>query len=310
MSSVFDLSGIFSLQKAYFKDLADANVTDNGNAATLANDLDGLTQSLSASQGSANAALTDQQRVLSILQNEQARVNARKDMIDKASVTQDHINQLNDSATKRFSAYNNILIILVITFGLFFLLSNLYSYGISSTLLDSLIVIVFAIGIILAIYYYGDIQGRDNMDYDRIKTFDPPELTDVQKQARASKAYASGNLMGNNSDSCVGAQCCPSGTIFNTALNKCIVATPNTTGDNSRKMYWTGVDISWVIVPGPATYNGTTMSITCPSGTVFQFDTSCSCVTKTESFTSLGGYSGVKIFEPSEFTDYAPYPKL
>ena len=309
--SVFDLSGIFSLQRNYLIDLSNAQLTSGAganNATTLANQLNGLMSSLSASQGSANAVLTDQQRVLSILQNEKARVDARKNMIDKASVTQDHINQLNDSATKRFTAYNNILIVLVITFGLFFLLSNLYSYGISSTLLDSLIVIVFAVGIVISLYYYGEILGRDNMDFDRIKNNDPPELTEEQKKARAAKAYSSGNLMGNNSDSCVGSQCCPSGTIFNTALNKCIVVKANNTSDPNRKQYWTGTDISWVVVPQGATYNGTTMSITCASGSKYDY-ASATCISN-EGFTSLGGYNGVKIFEPSEFTDYAPYPKL
>jgi len=308
--SVFDLSGIFSLQRNYLIDLSNAQLTGGAganNATTLANQLNGLMSSLSASQGSANAALTDQQRVLSILQNEKARVDARKNMIDKASVTQDHINQLNDSATKRFTAYNNILIVLVITFGLFFLLSNLYSYGISSTLLDSLIVIVFAVGIVISLYYYGEILGRDNMDFDRIKNNDPPELTEEQKKARAAKAYSSGNLMGNNSDSCVGSQCCPSGTIFNTALNKCVIDIPCV---SPKVKYWTGIDISCVTLPSGATYNGTTLSITCPSGSRYDYTLATCKEIGTESFTSLGGYNGVKIFEPSEFTDYAPYPKL
>jgi len=301
--SVFDLSGIFSLQKQYLIDLSNTGIAVGAsNVNGISTNINNIVTKLGTSMGAANSAITDQTEVISILEREKNRLDARKRLIDNASNTQDHINQLNDSARKRFSAYNNIIIVLVITFGIYYLLSSLYSYGISSVLLDSLIVIVFVIGIIISLYYYADISSRDNMDFDRIKLADPQRKTAEQQRQDTLKEFASGNLMGGNGNQCVGAQCCPSGSIFNIALNKCVLDIPCTDG---KYKYWTGSDLSCVpTLPSGATYNASSFSIQCASGKTYDFANN-QCVSIDQGFEMMG----VKAMEPFEYNDYAPYRK-
>lgn len=305
-TSVFDLSGIFNLQRQYLVDVSNSGIgTGTSKVNEVNTTLGNIITSLGNSLGSANQAVTQQDRVIEILDREKKRLDQRSKLIDQASETQDHINQLNDSARKRFSAYNSILIVLIITFGLYYLLSSLYSYGISSMLLDSLIVIVFAVGIIISLYYYADISTRDNMDFDRIQLPDPQPKTLEQQRQDAQKAYASGNLMGGTGNQCVGSQCCPSGSIFSVTLNKCVVDIP-CTGANKVK-FWTGADLSCVTLPPTGTYNANAFSITCPSGNTYTHATG-TC--NPETFTTLDQSNGVKAMEPFEYEDYAPYRRI
>lgn len=312
-TSVFDLSGIFNLQRQYLVDVSNSGIgTGAAKVTEVNNTLGNIIDKLGTSLGSANQAVTQQDRVIEILDREKKRLDTRKTLIEKASETQDHINQLNDSARKRFSAYNSILIVLIITFGLYYLLSSLYSYGISSMLLDSLIVIVFAVGIIISLYYYADISTRDNMDFDRIQLPDPQPKTLEQQRQDAQKAYASGNLMGGTGNQCVGSQCCPSGSIFSVTLNKCVVDNlGNTCNDMSPKRYkfWTGADLSCAILPSDATYNENAFTITCPSGNTYEH-ASGNCIKTTQGFTTLDQSNGVKAMEPFEYEDYAPYRRI
>lgn len=303
--SVFDLSGIFTLQRQYLVDISNSGIgQESSTIPTINSNLQTIIDKLGTSLGSANQAVTQQDRVIEILNRENNRLVSRKQLIDQASETQDHINQLNDSARKRFSAYNSILIVLIITFGLYYLLSSLYSYGISSMLLDSLIVIVFAVGIIISLYYYADISTRDNMDFDRIQLPDPQPKTLEQQRQDAQKAYASGNLMGGTGNQCVGSQCCPSGSIFSVALNKCVVDIPCA---SPKVKFWTGSDLSCAILPSDATYNANAFSITCPTGNTYKHATG-TC--DPETFTTLDQSNGVKAMEPFEYEDYAPYRRI
>lgn len=306
-TSVFDLSGIFTLQRQYLVDISNLGIGDNASNVTSVNTtLGNIITGLGNSLGSANQAVTQQDRVIEILNRENNRLVSRKQLIDQASETQDHINQLNDSARKRFSAYNSILIVLIITFGLYYLLSSLYSYGISSMLLDSLIVIVFAVGIIISLYYYADISTRDNMDFDRIQLPDPQPKTLEQQRQDAQKAYASGNLMGGTGNQCVGSQCCPSGSIFSVSLNKCVVDIPCA---RDKVKFWTGADLSCVALPSGGTHNENAFTITCPSGNTYDFIKG-ECKKNNEPFTTLDQSNGVKAMEPFEYEDYAPYRRI
>jgi len=303
--SVFDLSGIFTLQRQYLVDISNSGIgQESSTIPTINSNLQTIIDKLGTSLGSANQAVTQQDRVIEILNRENNRLVSRKQLIDQASETQDHINQLNDSARKRFSAYNSILIVLIITFGLYYLLSSLYSYGISSMLLDSLIVIVFAVGIIISLYYYADISTRDNMDFDRIQLPDPQPKTLEQQRQDAQKAYASGNLMGGTGNQCVGSQCCPSGSIFSVTLNKCVVDIPCT---GAKVKFWTGADLSCSTLPTDGTYNENAFTITCPSGKTYKHATG-TC--DPETFTTLDQSNGVKAMEPFEYEDYAPYRRI
>jgi hypothetical protein len=162
--------------------------------------------------------LTNVSDVDNVLINENKRLNAKKELIDKAEFSQNRVQDLNESYRKRYIYYNYIAVVVVIVLLIYLGLVILqYFFPIIPTLLVDLVTIfVFAFIIIFVFYHLIIIYSRDRLNFDKINMENANIISKEELNKQRQKDIASGNLsavagidIGNN---CIGAACCSNGT--------------------------------------------------------------------------------------------------
>jgi hypothetical protein len=172
-------------------------------------------------------AIMEQTKIKSLLDNENTRLNTKKDEIDKAYENQKRIIYFNDNSRKKYAAYLKIIITIVITLFILFLLYR-FSWGvIPEYIITILIILTVGIGFIISMNYYFIIISRDNYNFDELNfgTLPLPNKTDKNDIIDSSKLNQF-NLPTNLA--CVGETCCSpptmnsAGTKWNSELGKCL----------------------------------------------------------------------------------------
>jgi hypothetical protein len=162
--------------------------------------------------------LTNVSDVDNVLINEKNRLNAKKELIDKAEFSQNRVQDLNESYRKRYIYYNYIAVVVVIVLLIYLGLVILqYFFPIIPTLLVDLVTIfVFAFIIIFVVYHLIIVYSRDRLNFDKINMENSNIISKEELNKQREKDIASGNLsavagidIGNN---CIGAACCSTGT--------------------------------------------------------------------------------------------------
>ncbi len=187
----FDLSGVFHVQKKYLTDLSNSYPNVN-NAPLVANYVLDLqkkikktSNSYDAANTSANNVLTEQNKMINIVNDEQRRLEEKKFLIDQAESEERRKGLLTESQRLRKAAYTKIIIVLIICIVihiiLFLCVKHLFEPPIDSginTIFILLHIFNFALWTIVAFYIYVNIQVRSQINFNKLE-LPPPKLQDT-----------------------------------------------------------------------------------------------------------------------------------
>jgi hypothetical protein len=238
MAQPFDLKAFIGLQKQYAQDLAgiaSSNNSDrdaaNGAITELNNKLTALDTALTNSNADTNSLLLQQNAVNSILTTENDRLDSKKASIDNAITGQKRLMQLNDTYRKRYSAYINLVLIIVLALIIIIVLifiNKVFPF-IPEFVYTLLYIIILSGTAIYCWFVINDIQKRDKFDYDKHTRPAPATPAELKKNAEA--AAKAGNLLASidPTSGCRSEGCCADGTTYDATQNKCIIIRPFTT---------------------------------------------------------------------------------
>lgn len=157
---------------------------------------------------------------LSFIDEETRRLQLKKQNIDAAVTSQQRALELNDSYRKRYHKYIEILIVLIVTVGLYLGITTLQKQ------FSSIPSVAFDIAMLLVIVYVAfylwyaavELFTRDQTNYDEL---DLPPVYDASGTAASTDLINKGQLSGLLSqDVCIGQECCP--TYWDSGNNHCI----------------------------------------------------------------------------------------
>ena len=223
----FDLKTFLTLQKQYASDIAGINSsTDDTNVAQITANLGTLETALNSSTAATNNLLLQQNAINSILDTENDRLDSKKANIDNAISGQKRLIQLNDTYRKRYSAYNNLVLIIVLALIIIIALiffNKIFPF-IPEFVYTLLYIIILSGTAIYCLFVISDIQKRDKFDYDK-RTRPAPATPDELKK-NAEKAAKAGDLLASidSTSGCRSEGCCATGTIYDPSLKKCVIA--------------------------------------------------------------------------------------
>lgn len=226
----FDFQSLIDLQKQYILDLAAIDTGDTNlglsqtQLTTLNQQLDDLHTAFNRSNAGANDVLLGQQNVYDILQTEATRINDQMQKIEDAKSGQQRMIAINNSYSSKYSAWNEMLYIIIFT--CIFIIILHFEYKMFNILPEFiryiLYIIIIGVGIFMTLLVIVKIASRDKMDFNKIDP-PPPNITSAEAIQRARDAdIASGNLMGLI-NTCRGAECCSDGTTYDAATNSCLI---------------------------------------------------------------------------------------
>lgn len=218
-----DLNGALTIQKNYLVDLK--SQSQNSRSTDPINNIQTNLQKLYDGYIGANQTtdglLTQQNNVLNIVNTENQRLQDKKDSVDKILTGKKRAAELNNSARLRQNAYTNLLIIFIITLGLFIgiiILSRTFPF-IPQSIFDILSIIVISIGIFTGMYLFLDIQTRSKINYDEL---DLPGINKPVAGNTVATSTDTGNLLDLiNINGCVGSDCCGPNTTWDQGNSKC-----------------------------------------------------------------------------------------
>jgi uncharacterized membrane protein (DUF485 family) len=201
--SLFDLSGILSLQRKFLLDISNSdgggsNANINNAMSSLQSNLNDIHTDLSNSESTVNYALTKHGDVLSILSQENQRLTAKKGQVDNYHQTVIRSSDLNDNIRKKQSSFIKVFLVIIgLTIVYIGLIQVNKTMPFPSYLLETIMVIVFSFGGIYLYLVLRDIYTRSNMDFDKLYLPPPnssisPDKIEIAKQ----KAKEQGNLLG------------------------------------------------------------------------------------------------------------------
>jgi len=273
---VFDLSGILQIQKQYLADLSGIVQADpNQDVSKYVGDVSGWLSTLYNSFGSAthsaNSILDHQKEMSTIVDDETKRLIAKKKLIDGEVDGKRRMLELNESYRKRYSAYTQITIVIVITLTLYAILSwfNRTFPLLPPSVVTLLNILIFAVGLIYIIVMYNTISYRDKMNYDELDLPPPPLKATPGDVASATEAGDLSSLM-NSLKTCIGQDCCETGTFWNQDKKQC-----STVQYCTPDKYWDTSTKACTIIP------------TCPTGKHFDTVTKTCIATAATSFTTM-----------------------
>lgn len=130
-----------------------------------------LNTNLDAINNKSDTLLTGQMSLSGIINDEQDRLNQKKQSVDNAYSSQVRSIYMNDNIVKRNNAYLKILYVLVIVLVIAFIISMLGNYFtiISPFILNFIYIGLFSFAVIYSISIYSEIQKHERIDYDKLK---------------------------------------------------------------------------------------------------------------------------------------------
>ena len=165
--------------------------------------------------------------ITDILNTETKRLTDKQTAIDNAEAERKRIIALSTSGVERQRAMNIIYIVFAAMLLVIVLIKLLYRFEIvPDSILDLLIAITIAAGIIYCSILYADILRRTDIDFSQIDLKEPAPKTAEQLQKEKDDRIKSGDLSAiqsaSQSGKCIGETCCPVDTFFNVKYNLCV----------------------------------------------------------------------------------------
>ena len=176
-----------------------------------------------------NKTFENQNTVYNIITTEKDRLEKKKELVDTSMFEQKRAQSLNESYRQKYKYYIHIIvafILLLVSFIVLNKISNVLTF-IPDVVYDLLYVASITIVGFYIYFKLRDISRRDHMDFSKINTNPPKQLTPEELEQQRSANYNGG--MNLTPQFCVGADCCnPDGvdnaTIWNTELGQCVYA--------------------------------------------------------------------------------------
>ena len=206
--TLFDLSGIFQVQRALLADISNtytgsSNQTLSTSMNTLQTNLNDLNTKLNTGSASLNYALTRQNEVNNILNREHTRLESKKDQINNYHQTVVRSSDLNDNIRKRQASFIKVFLIIIgLTLLYIVLIKVNQTMPFPGYLLEFIMVILFSLGGIYLFLVLRDIYTRSNMNFDKLYLPPPnsavsPDKIDSAKQKAKNEGSLLGSLVGD-----------------------------------------------------------------------------------------------------------------
>lgn len=176
-----------------------------------------LNRNLNGIVSQTDALLSHQSSMDSILQNEQARLQQKKDSVENAYTSQKRAIYLNDNMQKRYAAYLRILVITVITLAIIFVLALVEKFvpAIPSIIFNIIYLVLFTASFIWCMLIFFEIQRHDKLDYDKLY---------YKSMTATGGTDSSGTDVSNNdaSGTCMNEECCdPDTQEYDNEISRC-----------------------------------------------------------------------------------------
>jgi hypothetical protein len=161
-----------------------------------------------------------------ILQNEADLLQTQIDNVNATITSQKRVIDLNDSYSKKMSAYTRLVLAIVFALAIAVLLNILKSKFaiIPSAVITIAYIILFSVSIVYAMFVVMDIESREKTDFDKLD-LGPPSGVSKKIQKISQNESESGN-MDLLPGFCIGKDCCNIGMAWDNDNNKCLTSCP------------------------------------------------------------------------------------
>jgi hypothetical protein len=171
-----------------------------------------------------------------IFNKEKDRLIAKKQDIVDASTGQKRVIQLNESYRKRTAAYTKAVVAIVVALAIVVILKVVQGYiPIPEVVLTLVYILLLSLSLLYAASVAFEVVNRDKTNYDRLDVPPPVIPTEYDKERDKNTAVGAGNLLGTLPGMCIGKECCPVGTDYNTNDSKCCPAGTPTWDSTTNK---------------------------------------------------------------------------
>lgn len=227
----FDMTGVFDVQKKYLTDLSDS-YPDVNNAPLVAKYVLGLqdkiqdtAESYKKADTSAANVLTEQDKVMNIVDEETKRLEKKKFLIEQAESEERRKALLAESQALRKTEYTKILLVLVTCVFIHIVLALIAKHAFTEPMESSTFAIFsllhifnFAVWTLLALYIYIQMQSRSQINFNKLE-LPPPHLVDGSS---SSPEVADYNNLLRDLGFCYGEECCGEDTVWDETAGKCM----------------------------------------------------------------------------------------
>jgi ABC-type multidrug transport system fused ATPase/permease subunit len=204
-----DLSGIFYIQQQYLADLSALTLYGAGPTAVnymkeLGNNLSNVYNTYQNANPNAVSILTGQNDMKTIIENENTRINTKKDSVDSALFGQKRMAHFSDSYSKKYLAQMKILFVVIIVILIYLGLTYLDNLiNVPDSIFTFIMVVVGIFAVLIILITMRDIRRRYNMDFDKLNLTSPV--------SSKTGGEITGNVDSGSLNLCVGESCCPEG---------------------------------------------------------------------------------------------------
>jgi hypothetical protein len=195
-------------------------------------DTGNLYNGLNATTINTNDVLIKQKDMIQIIDNENNRLQEKKQNVDNALEGQQRLITLNNSYRLRYADYIKILIIITISISIYVFVSLARKYipFFPEVIYNITLILLIPITIIVLYYKYIELISHNKLYYDELE-FTPPKMLSEEDKLKEKVAYKtnllkSGDILGGL-EGCVGAQCCSGNTIWDSGNSVCVVKPNN-----------------------------------------------------------------------------------
>jgi hypothetical protein len=159
--------------------------------------------------------------------NLNAEMNTIQTQIDNVNATissQQRVISLNESYSKKMSAYTRLVLAVVFALAIAVLLNMLKSKFaiIPGAVITISYIILFSACIVYAMFVTADVNSREKTDFDKLD-LDPPSGISKNAQQTTPNTGSLNLLPGY----CIGKDCCTSAMAWDNDNNKCLTSCPN-----------------------------------------------------------------------------------
>jgi hypothetical protein len=169
-----------------------------------------------------NTTLGQSIDAVNILENELNNARIKMGLIDEETNTKQRLVEINTYYGKRYSAYSNLMKTIVYICIPIIILAFLANKGILPTNIYMILsVIILVIGFVLFGLQIIDISNRDDINWDEYDWYFN-KSTAPEPSTTTTSASASANPWATPIVTCVGNECCYTGSIYDSTTNKCI----------------------------------------------------------------------------------------
>ena len=225
------MTGVFDVQKKYLTDLSDS-YPDVNNAPLVAKYVLGLqdkiqdtADSYKKADTSAANVLTEQDKVMNIVDEETKRLEKKKFLIDQAESEERRKALLAESQALRKTEYTKILLVLVTCVFIHIVIALIAKHAFTEPMESSMFAVFslihifnFAVWTIVALYIYINMQSRSQINFNKLE-LPPPHLLD---SGSSSPEVADYNNLLRDLGFCYGEGCCGEDTTWNEASGRCV----------------------------------------------------------------------------------------